>query len=881
MGKMKIVYTIIIITIFFLAEIYAGTTGKISGAITDAETGKPLPGANIIIEGTSQGAAADIDGLYYIINIPPGYITVNVTMIGYAPLIKTRVKIVTDMTSKVNFELSPTILEAAESVIVLAERPVVQKDLTSSFQAFGHEEISGAPIDHVSDLLMTQSGISLLEEDERASVIRDTPGDGLHIRGGRENETAFLVDGVRVDNPIFGGSEYTRSSGSTVTEMMTILGTFNAEYGGKMSGVVNLVTKEGTDTYKGQFNFYTDKFGIAAFDRNTFHGDLTLGGPLPIFKKISFFGNIQGRTTDGRFPGYVIPGWTDFKGLLPIEDENGDPLGEKVSADWQDQWSAFLKLTWRLTPKLKLMGSYITSHVQKVKYYHEYRYLPDNMPWSDTNTDGITFKMTYAFNQSTFAELSTSYQKIGYWMGVSKSRTEAMVYGSRAEDKLYGFKYAGAKTPFWADTSVTYQSTFNITSQINNVHMIKTGFDFRSLNLEHLLCDGWSDPVYDGDLLDEDGDPVLDDEGNIVKTTYINNKAHSSANPVELAAYIQDKMEFESIGMILNIGLRWEYWDIGKEYMDDPTNPINTPLLPVKPKIRISPRLGVSYPVSDVAAFHFAYGHFYQFPSYIDLLSGVNEDGPYPERLNLAEIGLAVHNPDINPEKSVTFEAGVQTLLTKNMSINVTAFYREMADLIGIMYIMDAKSPYRMFDNQEFGQSKGFEFTFNKRMSNRFSALINYTLSQTVISTSSPLSAAQMVGTPIALRTHLADWDRTHNIAAMMRINAPKKWVVSLKGKAKSGKPWTKYAEMENTERKPWNFNVDLKLSKNFNYFGLRETFYMQVYNVFDTENIYSIYQDTGKWNDDGNSSTPAVIDANPRRVSDGRRMRIGVRVSF
>lgn len=871
---------IVTFIVIFQIFIQAGTTGKISGTVIDSESGNPLPGANVIIEGTALGAATDAEGYYYIINVPPGSWSIQVSMMGYGFVRETQVKVVTDMTSKVHFALLPTVLEG-EGVTVVSVRPAVQKDLTSSLQAFSDEDITDAAITQLSDLMEAQSGISILEEEERASVIRDTPGDGLHIRGGRENETAFLVDGIRVDNPIFGGSDFTKSSGSTVTEMMTILGTFNAEYGGKMSGVINMVTKEGSNKYSSQINFYTDNFGLDAFSRNTYHGDFILSGPVPIIKNVSFFSNTQLGITDGRFSGYKIPGWTDFKGQLPIEDENGNPLGKEVAADWQDQWSSFSKLTWRVTPNFKILGSYFFSHVQKVKYRHEYMLMPDNLPWSDSKTSGLTLKMSYTFSPSTYAELLTSYQNIAYWMGVSKVRESAMEYGSRDKDIIYGFYYAGARTPFWADTSNTYQTIIILTSQINKSNLIKVGFDYRSLNLTHLLCDGWSSPVYTDYKYDENSEPELDDDGNLIPATYINNKAYSHAKPIEMAAFIQDKMEFEAIGMILITGVRWESWDINKKYMENVSNPIGTPLLPTEPKTRISPRLGVSYPISDKAAFHFAYGHFYQFPNYIDMMSGVNENGPYPERLNLQEIGLAVHNPNIQPEKSVTFEAGVQTVLMEKLSMNVTAFYREMADLIGIRYIMDAQSPYRMYDNLDFGQSKGIELTLNKRFSNNYSALINYTLSQTEISTSSPLTAAQMVGAPIAYRTHLADWDRKHNFAALVNIRGPRKWKINLKAKAKSGKPWTKFAEMENTERKPWYFNVDLKLSKNYEFYKFKQNLYLQVFNVFDNENIYSIYSETGKWDDDGNANTPAIMDANPKRVSDGRRARIGIRVSF
>ncbi|UCE19494.1 MAG: TonB-dependent receptor [Gemmatimonadota bacterium] len=855
---------ILLLAIFSQTSLFAGTTGKISGTIRDTQSDEPLPGANIIIEGTTMGASANLQGFYYIINVPPGEYTVKATMVGYGSLSKTQVRVVTDVTTKVDFELSPTVIEMG-AVTVVAERPAIQKDLTSSLQAFGGDEIDKAPVENLPQLLETQTGLSSVEPTERASIIRNAPGDGLHIRGGRENETAFVVDGARVDNPIWGGANYTQNtSGSTVTEMMTILGTFNAEYGGKMSGVVNMVTKEGSQKYSGKFSGYTDNFGIPDYDRNTFQAEGTFSGPVPSLKKLTFFTNAQIRTTDGRFKSYLIPKWTDSKGQVPIEDEHGNPLGEEVAADWKDEWNTLMKLTWKASPAFKIMGSFVAAHVKKVKYYHDYKYLPYGMPWSDTKSSGLTLKLTHLLSPSTFYELVASYQKIDYWMGVHKTREQRIAMESREEEDIYGFYYTGAYNDFWADTTRTFQLVFNMTSQVASTHLLKAGVDFRHIDLFHRYENAWTTPgsEIDGEF-------------------YVNHKAYTNSRPIEWAVYVQDKMEFESIGMILNAGLRLESWNIDEKYMLDPQIPFDTILLETEPKVRFSPRLGISYPISDRAAFHFAYGHFYQFASYVNLLSGINEEGRFPDRPNLQDIGLAIHNPNMKPEKSITYEAGVQSYVMENLSMNLTAFYRELADLAGVTWIQGAES-YVYFDNVDFGNSKGLELTLDKRFSHYFSGRVNYTLSQTLISTSSPMTAAETVSSePIAYKTWLADWDRTHDLAALIRISDPKNWAVSLNGKMKSGRPYSELAEQKNTKRMPWNINVDMRLSKYFNFFGLRETLYLQIFNVFNRKNIYWVYDVTGKWNDDGDADTPPAHDANPRRISDGRIARIGLQVVF
>jgi outer membrane cobalamin receptor len=251
--------------------------------------------------------------------------------------------------------------------------------------------------------------------------------------------------------------------------------------------------------------------------------------------------------------------------------------------------------------------------------------------------------------------------------------------------------------------------------------------------------------------------------------------------------------------------------------MEKPEIPMQTALLPTPPKDRISPRLGISYPISDVAAFYCSYGHFYQFPPYKDLMSNINQKGPYPDRPNLQEIGIAIFNPNMKPELSVTYEAGVQTKLTQDVSMSVSVFYRELSDLIGVEWIKSAG--YVMYNNVDFGNSKGMELSLVKQMSESFSARLNYSISQTLISSSSPITAAMAIGNPLPFRTYLANWDRTHDLSAMVIANLPLKIRVSLTGQLRSGKPYSVMAEQPNTERMSWYSNVNLKMSRSFNFF--------------------------------------------------------------
>jgi hypothetical protein len=217
--------------VFAATMAFAGSTGKISGVVTDAGNHTGLPGANVLIEGTSIGAVADLEGRYAILNVPPGTYRVRASMIGYRTMIVQNVRVSADLTTAIDAALPPTTLESGETVTITAEKPMVQMDRTSSLVTVSSDEIRNLPVQNMGDVLELQAG-----------VVRD--GNDFHIRGGRAGEVSYWVDGVAT-NEVYGGGNAVTVERSAVQEMQVVSGTFNAEYGNAMSGIVNLVTKEG------------------------------------------------------------------------------------------------------------------------------------------------------------------------------------------------------------------------------------------------------------------------------------------------------------------------------------------------------------------------------------------------------------------------------------------------------------------------------------------------------------------------------------------------------------------------------------------------------------------------------------------------------------
>ncbi|MDP1995199.1 MAG: carboxypeptidase-like regulatory domain-containing protein, partial [Ignavibacteria bacterium] len=279
----------------FSVTIFAGQTGKISGKVVDAETGEAIIGANIVIEGTFLGAAADFDGYYFINNIPPGEYRIVASAVGYQKVVIQKVHVKIDLTTKLDIKMSSQSINIDKEVVITAERPLVQKDLTSSSVTVSASDIKMMPVENISQVINLQAGVV----------------DG-HFRGGRSGEVAYLVDGVSVTDAFNGGFGI-QLENSSIREMEVISGTFNAEYGQAMSGIVNIVTQDGSSKFSmnasayvgNSYTTHTDVFRnldkFASIKTKDFQ--LSLSGPTTVVDNLSYFVTARYYKDDGNLFG--------------------------------------------------------------------------------------------------------------------------------------------------------------------------------------------------------------------------------------------------------------------------------------------------------------------------------------------------------------------------------------------------------------------------------------------------------------------------------------------------------------------------------------------------------------------------------------------------
>lgn len=216
-----------------------GTKGKIAGTVID-ESGETLIGVQVYIDGTTKGTLTDVDGKYTIINLDPGTYTVVFSYIGFATTRVEKVQVIVDKTTEVNVTLREEVIEGQE-IVVTAERPIVEKDRTTTTSYISSEQLEALPLVSINEAINQTAGVV----------------DG-HFRGGRTGEVSYLVNGVPINNAFNNGASFDVEQ-NMVSSLEVISGVFNAEYGQALSGVVNIVTKGVSPEWSGNFLGYVGR----------------------------------------------------------------------------------------------------------------------------------------------------------------------------------------------------------------------------------------------------------------------------------------------------------------------------------------------------------------------------------------------------------------------------------------------------------------------------------------------------------------------------------------------------------------------------------------------------------------------------------------------
>ena len=828
-----------LIFLILLSGFLFSSNGKLTGTITQKTDNAPAVGVNVMIADTYLGAASGQDGRFVILNIPPGTYSVRVDAIGFAPVVLQNVRITTSQTTEINIKLDESVVEGQE-VTVVAERPLIQKDLTASQRVTTAKEIADMPVESFLGVLSTHAGVN-------------KSADGaLHVRGGRSNEVGYYIGGVSMSNPFFTNSLAVGLSNKALEEMKLVSGAFNAEYGNAMSGVVNVKVKDGGKDYQGSLSYYTGDYNSNAED---------------IFPNISDQSFTANTTLDAFVSGPVIPGLGDkltfnisvrrnqSEGYLNgiREHSPGDFAYFPPSGNWYIQMSGdssyvpmnpsesnnFLsKFTWRLSPRIKISTQSIMSTSQSKSYLHAYKYNPDGIATGYTQNNNHSLQINHSLSAKSFYEGNVFFSDTDYKNYLYADTLDQRYVNTdyiNTEPTSATFLFGGTQMGHTYRNSKSVGGKFDFTSQISSNHEIKTGFSFRNDNLVERNLTVLYDQNFD--------EPTVLSENNSPYHIFYDKDA------VQYSAYIQDKMEYSS--MIMNLGIRYDAFVPNDSTIANLLYP-EADQKEAKTKTMLSPRIGVSLPITDKGIFHFSYGHFYQMPTLRNL---------YRESYFGAGLAPTVGNPDLKPEKTVLYEFGFQQQFGNLIGMDFNVFHKDIRELLALQSIRYnspnyGPSNYSIYLNKDYGSARGLTLSITKRYDpvSRTSLWVDYTYQKSegnsVNSGSfyfSALSGVEEEKLIVPL-----SWDQSHLLNTTLIVGDPSKTTLGIIGKISTGWPYTpsipnaNFIPKPNSGRKPIQRNVDAKLETRVSVRGYRVALFVRVYNLFDLRNERYVFDDTG-----------------------------------
>jgi outer membrane receptor protein involved in Fe transport len=929
---------------------FAGTTGKLTGRVTDDKK-QPLPGVNIRIEGQRLGAITDDQGEYFIIGIPGGRHTVRMNLIGYAAYVAENVEITPDFSVTLNAELKSEAVQMNE-VVVSAERPLLQRDATGTTRFISASDIQKLPTRGYRDAAAQQTGIVNFK---RQIDTESQNGNTLIIRGGRPNETAYFVDGFSQQDPLTGTSS-TAINNDAIEEVVVLTGGFGAEYGRIMSGAVNVVTREGRGKYFGSLETVTDALsgswlGATKAGYNVYGG--SVGGPVwPGQDKFTFYASAERRWQEDRNPASIAGIYEDALSAFGLR-EGLKPNNSSGGYTFQG------KLAYQLNDKMDVKVGGLGSEEDWREYLHAYllnrdhtpRYLDRNVSYHGT--------FTHTLSQRTFYSASVNFFETQRKRGDGVHFDRLSEYVRPAGNVQYDpslplfFQDGHVFNNYLQRRSSYYGAQAAVTSQINRHHQLKLGLDAQRHTLrffQHYRPTNAQLGGVNGDSLlpniqDWDGygyDLVVrrNGAGQVTSIDLVENDDNSAdgpKHPLTWSAFLQDKFERE--GVIVNAGLRFDFIDVDTPALKDDLFPLGDTLADPgnieglleqrdlqqnKTYARISPRLGVSFPVDDRTQLRFNYGQFYQQPNLQDLYVSyrfleykINEGGYF--------VGFG--NPNLRPERTTAYEVAVARQIGDRMRLDVTAYYKDVKDLVEITTIRSNPKGFTSYRNRDFATIKGVDVGFLMRKTNHIAAAFNYSLSYAngTGSVSNTQANIAWTGSEPPKQSAPLDFDQRHKLSASLEWSLDtgegpmwggfrpfERLGVNLLYNVASGTPFTPtniYNEVTlanvnsnpsgplNSRYGPWTSTLDLKASRAFLFGATRLEAFVWALNVFDSKNPIGVYTSTGSptstsydQTETGRAEIGAVANGqqlydlaenNPNLYSNPRLVRFGVRASF
>lgn len=725
----------------------------------------------------------------------------------------------------------------------------------------------------------------------------------FHIRGGREYHTGYYLNNVSIMNPI-NGIVTVSISPHAIRDISFYPGGLSAEYGFANSGLFDLVSRTGSDAYSGMIEAVSDNIGGSGYDQNWYTARLS--GPFPFLKNAHFFGLLERRWFANRNPS------SKTEEILP-----GNP--KRLPGNWLRGWTYHGKVDYDIRSNINLSFAADYSIDNWSEYRHEFLFDIDHMPrykdkylgLSGSFNHSLTPEMTYSVTGTYYASERT--RGDGEVFDDLEAYVRDYLYGNPMWDSLNLFRehdevwmiidsetgdttYIHAAS-FWEEFLHHKSTCFGLSGRVNRqlgrYHTAAVGFDYRRRTLryyEHYdATDGyrvWDVNHYGFDRYGNESDDL--------------DYRNETKRPTEISVYIEDR--FAKNGIVIKGGLRLDRFDYNTLKLKDIENPFDPgnatgvdtldpgDLEPTKAINRLSPRFGLAYSASGKARIHFNYGIYYQWPLFYNMFSGWDF---FAVRVASGAIIYMASNPDLEPEKTIQYEAGIEYQLNTNVIVGITAYHKDTRNQVQLFYQLANPCSWDYYANTDHGTIKGLEFKFSARQGRRLRVDFDYTLSSVKGISSYPNSLFDIGWKNpeyLPVTEMPLDYDQRHSIVGMIHLRTTTGEGLkigrvspfedlSLKAviQAASGRPYTPMIPYDaaregiavwegptgavNSQNMSWAFSIDTKIERRFRIGEFSITPFIWVKNVLNRANITWVYPGTGEPDNTGWLNTPEGIN--------------------
>jgi outer membrane receptor protein involved in Fe transport len=504
--------------------------------------------------------------------------------------------------------------------------------------------------------------------------------------------------------------------------------------------------------------------------------------------------------------------------------------------------------------KIPVSWSFFYNKSDEQKYDQRFALLPEGDSRSYLKSWNHIFSLNYILSSSTFFTAKYSLFNKNTQRYLYKDPYDLRyLYPAMSTEQIYrrylleGLEYVtnASNNEQYFINNRTQIFKLDITSQYHPLHLLKTGIEFKHYKLDYEYFEVINDPE---NKIEKIFIPTVDDKNTTRHDNYTN-------KPIEAAFFLQDKIEFNEI--VINAGLRYDYFD-SRGYLpsvlDQKTgNKLSSPLKKATIKQYLSPRFGLAFPISQTGVIHFSYGHFTQIPDFRSLYWNTEYE------IRLGALSTEVGNPDLEPERTISWELGIQQQITRDMAIYATIYYKDIKNLLGEEVIrLKGGQAYARYINRDYGNVRGIMIALEKRPVRFLGVNVDYTYQKAMGNASDPFAVfTDNQGSPpreSEKQVVPLNWDQRHTINATTIFSKQNHWGISIIMQIGSGLPYTPTdpdrslrIAFENSERKPVTFNMDVMTHYDF-YFGkIRSSIFLKIYNIFDIKNEIDVFTDTGR----------------------------------